>query len=89
MQTRNRLLDDIAKLATGTAGIAAGLRGEVEARLRLRLEHLLADMDVVTREEFDATRDAVAKARAEQEILHDRIRDLTAKIAEIERANAK
>ncbi len=82
MQTRNRILDDVARLATGAAGVAAGMRGEVEAAFRLRLERLLADMDLVTREEFEATRDALAKARAEQEQLRDRLHELEAKIAE-------
>ena len=81
MQTRNRILDDMARLATGAAGVAAGMRGEVEAAFRLRLERLLADMDLVTREEFEATRDALAKARTEQEHLRDRLHDLEARIA--------
>ncbi len=45
---------------------------------------MLADMDLVTREEFEAVRDSVAKARAEQEDLRDRVRDLMAKLAEID-----
>ncbi len=89
MQTQNRFLDDIAKLATGAAGVAAGMRGEVEAKIRLRLERLLADMDLVTREEFEVVRDAAAKARAEQEVLHERVRELEAKLAEIETAAGK
>ncbi len=84
MQTQNRFLSDIARLATGAAGVAAGMRGEVEAKFRLRLERLLADMDLVTREEFEAVRDSVAKARAEQEDLRDRVRDLVTKLAEID-----
>lgn len=84
MQTQNRFLSDIARLATGAAGVAAGMRGEVEAKFRLRLERLLADMGLVTREEFEAVRDSVAKARAEQEDLRDRVRDLVAKLAEID-----
>ncbi len=86
MQTQNRFLGDIARLATGAAGVATGMRGEIETKLRLRLERLLADMDLVTREEFEAVRDTAAKARAEQEDLHQRVRDLEAKLAEIEPA---
>ena len=84
MQTQNRFISDIARLATGAAGVAAGMRGEVEAKFRLRLERLLADMDLVTRDEFEAVRDSVAKARAEQEDLRDRVRDLVTKLAEID-----
>ena len=31
MQTRNRILDDMARVASGALGTATGLRGEVEA----------------------------------------------------------
>lgn len=89
MQTQNRFLGDMARLATGAAGVAAGMRGEIEAKLRLRLERLLADMDLVTREEFDAVREAAAKTRAEQEDLDQRVRDLEAKLARIEPAAAE
>ena len=89
MQTQNRFLVDIARLATGAAGVAAGMRGEIEAKLRLRLERLLADMELVTREEFEAVRDTAAKTRAEQEDLREHVRDLTAKLAEIDRTADK
>ncbi len=69
MQTDNRLLDDLARMASGAVGALTGMRAEVEARLRDQLERILARMDLVTREEFDAVRAMAAKARSEQEIL--------------------
>ena len=74
MQTSNRLFDDLAKVASGAMHTLGGLREEVETRVRERLERVLADMDLVTREEFDAVRAMAAKARSEQE-------DLAAKVA--------
>ncbi len=85
MQTQNRLLDDIARLASGAAGVAAGMRGEFEAKFRLRLERLLADMDLVTREEFAAVKQAAATARAEQEDLTERLAKLAARISDLEK----
>jgi len=81
MQTQNRLLDDLARVATGALGVAAGMRGEIEARLRDQFERILARMDLVTREEFDAVKAMAAKARAEQERLEDRLAALEAKLA--------
>ena len=81
MQTQNRLLDDLARVATGALGVAAGMRGEIEARLRDQFERILARMDLVTREEFDAVKAMAAKARAEQERLEDRLAVLEAKLA--------
>jgi len=78
MQTQNRLLDDLARVTTGALGVAAGMRGEIEARLRDQFERVLSHMDLVTREEFDAVKAMAAKARAEQELLSERLAALEA-----------
>ena len=78
MQTQNRLLDDLARVASGALGVAAGMREEVEARLRDQFERVLGRMDLVTREEFEAVRAMAIKAREEQEILSERVATLEA-----------
>ena len=80
MQTQNRLLDDLARVATSALGVAAGMRAELEARLRDQFERVLSGMDLVTREEFDAVKAMAAKARAEQETLAQRIAALEARL---------
>lgn len=80
MQTQNRLLDDLARVATGALGVAAGMRSEIEARLRDQFERVLAGMDLVSREEFDAVKAMAAKARAEQEDLAARLATLEAQL---------
>lgn len=80
MQTNNPLLDDLARAASGALGALTGMRAEIEARIRDHLEPLLARMDLVTREEFDAVRAMAAKARSEQEMLLERIAVLEAQI---------
>ena len=81
MQTQNRLLDDLARVAGGALGVASGMRAEIEARLREQFERILAQMDLVTREEFDAVQAMAAKARDEQEALAERVAALEAKLA--------
>lgn len=81
MQTQNRLLDDLARVASGALGVAAGMRGEIEARLRDQFERILARMDLVTREEFDAVKAMAAKARAEQEQMQERLAALEAAVS--------
>ena len=76
MQTENRLLDDLARMANGALNTLAGLREEVENRVRERVERMLADMDMVPREEFDAIKAMAQKARAEQEDLAARVVEL-------------
>jgi BMFP domain-containing protein YqiC len=81
MQTQNRLLDDLARVASGALGVAAGMRGEIEARLREQFERILGQMDLVTREEFDVVKAMAAKAREEQEDLAARVAALEAQLA--------
>ena len=73
MQSQNRLLDDLAKLATGAIGTLRDARGEVEGRLREQFESILANMDLATREEFEAVKEMAARAREENEALAARI----------------
>lgn len=80
MQTRNRLLDDLAKLATNAAGMAQGVKDEAETVMRSRFERLLGDLDLVQREEFEAVREMALKARAENESLAKKIINLEKKI---------
>ena len=82
MQSQNRLLDDLARVATGALGTLSGVREEVEAQFRQRFERVLDQMDLVSREEFDAVKAMAAKARAEQEALEARVAALEAKLAE-------
>ena len=78
MQSRNRLLDDLAKVAGSAAGVAAGLKNEVEARLRHQFERVLEGLELVDRDEFEPVRAMAAEARAENERLAARIADLEA-----------
>lgn len=88
MQSENRFFDDIARVASGAMGAVAGLRSEMEALFKQRFERLLADMDLVQREEFDAVKAMAAKARTEQEALAERVAALEAKVAALEAAPA-
>ena len=64
MQTQNRILDDLARVAASAVGAVQGARHEVEAAVRGRLEKMLADMELVTREEFEVVK-AMAEAARE------------------------
>ncbi|TPM00891.1 accessory factor UbiK family protein [Mesorhizobium sp. B2-3-10] len=79
----NRILDEFAKLMTDAAGAAQGVRREVETAFKGQAERILNSMDVVQREEFEATREMAAKAREENGRLASRIETLEARIAEL------
>lgn len=79
-QTSNRLFDEFARLMTDATGVAQGLKREVDTLVKSQLERLLADMDLVRREEVDVVRDMAAKARAENDKLAARIDELEARL---------
>ena len=81
MQSQNRFFDDFARVASGAVGAITGVRSEIEARLRDQLERVLAGMDLVSREEFEAVKSMAAKAREEQELLLRRVEALEARFA--------
>ncbi|GEM_PF-94739 len=87
MQSNNRLLDDIAKVANGALSAAAGARQEVEQLMQQRLERFLNDQGWVTREEFEAVRDMARKAREAQEDLANRLAELEARMPNPEAAS--
>jgi BMFP domain-containing protein YqiC len=81
MPTENRFFEDLAKVANGAWGSLASFGSEMENRMRDQIERMLARMDVVRREEFDAVAAMAAKARAEQESLAARVAALEAELA--------
>jgi len=83
-QTSNRLLDEVAKLMTDAAGAAQGVRREVESLMRAQAEKMLASMDVVTREEFEAVKAMAEKARVENERLAALVATLEGRIVALE-----
>jgi len=80
-QTNNRFLDELAKLMTDAAGAAQGVRGEVETIMRSQGERILREMDIVQREEFEALKEMVDKARSENERLETRINELETQLS--------
>ena len=69
----NRLFDDLARVATGALSAISGVREEAEARLREQFERILARMDLVTRDEFEAVQAVAVRAREAQEALELRV----------------
>ena len=68
-------------MMTDAAGAAQGMKREVETLMRSQGERFLREMDVVSREEFEAVKAMAEKARAENEALAARIAALEAALA--------
>jgi BMFP domain-containing protein YqiC len=69
----SRILDDLGRLMTDAAGVASGVRREIDGVVKSQIERLLRDADVVTREEFEAVREMAVLAREENDTLKARI----------------
>ena len=65
MQTQNPILDEIAKLTTAAMGLAQAAGDEAKAAFRSQTDRMVAEMDLVRREDHDALKAEVAALRAE------------------------
>lgn len=73
MQKDNKFFEDIAGVMNATAGGLMDIKREIEDSLRHQIEKLLQNMNLVSREEFDAVQGMLAKSRMEQEELKKRL----------------
>lgn len=76
----SRFFDELAKVMTNAAGAAQGARREVDNLVKAQIERVLADIQIVQREEFDVVRDMASMARTENEALRARIAELETKL---------
>jgi len=60
MSQSSRIFDDLGKLMNDAAGVADGVRREVETAVKSQVQRFIADMDLVKREDYDALRELVA-----------------------------
>lgn len=81
-QPTNRLLDEFAKLMTDVADVAQGVKREADTVVKSQLERFLGELDMVTREEYDAVKTMATKARDENEALEARLAALEEKLAD-------
>jgi BMFP domain-containing protein YqiC len=86
VQTQNRFLDDLAKVAASALGGMSSMRQEIEGRIREQFARLLSGMELVNREEFDAVKAMAAEARMDQERLRSRLAQLEAELAKAREA---
>ena len=77
-ETRGGMFEDLSRLMSDAADMAHGVRREAESLMKAQVERLLASMDIVSREDFEAVKAMAIKARDENERLEKRILALEA-----------
>lgn len=80
MQTTSSVFDDLARLMTGAMGMAQGVQDEAKSFMRSQADRFIAEMDLVTREEFEAMKKLAEEAKAESAALSARLAALEASI---------
>jgi BMFP domain-containing protein YqiC len=85
-QTTNRFFDELGKLMTDAAGAAQGAQKEMESFMRAQGEKMLAGMDLVRRDEFEAVKAMAAKAREDSEAMAGKIAALEQEIQRLKSA---
>ena len=80
-QASSKLFDNVGRIMNDAAGMADGLRREVESMVRAQAERFIMDMDLVKREDYDALRELVQNQSAE-------LRALKAEVAALKGGDA-
>ncbi len=78
MQTKSPVFEDLSNLMTNAFGAAKGVGDEVRAAARARAQSFIADMDLVSRDEFEVVKQMAAEARMEVDALKAEIKALKA-----------
>lgn len=79
MTQGSKLFDELGKLMNNAAGVADGVRREIETVVKAQLERLVNDMDLVKREDYDALRELVMAQSVEIKDLKTAIEALKSK----------
>ena len=76
MQSKSRPLDDLTNLMTNAMGAVKAVGDEVKAIGRSQAERIVADLDLVTRDEYEVLKSMLETSQAEVEALRKDINKL-------------
>ncbi|MDE7548015.1 accessory factor UbiK family protein [Acetobacter fabarum] len=84
MADKPRFFDDLAGVAGGAVSALTGVREEMNAIIRSRVDEVLTSLQVVRREEFEVMRELAAQARIGQEEAERRLAALETRVNALE-----
>ncbi len=80
MQTKSGPLDDLTNLMTNAVGAVKGVGDEVKAMGRAQADRVIADMDLISRDEFEILKTMVLSIQDENAVLKTKVAALEKKI---------
>jgi len=84
MTDRPRFFDDLAGVAGGAMSALSGIRDELEALIRSRLDETIRRLDLVRRDELEAVQEMAANARGGQEATEAELALMRYRVSELE-----
>ena len=78
MTQASKIFDGLGRIMNEAAGVADGVRREVETVAKSQAQRIVADMELVKREDFDALRELVQVQGEEIDALRKELADLKA-----------
>ena len=79
MSSREKIIDDVARVAGGAVGMISDVSKEARDVVRSKIDTMAQDLDLVPREDFEKLEAMVAKLIEENEDLKKRIAKLEKK----------
>jgi len=85
MSSKSRPFDDVSNLLTNALGAVKGVGDEVKAVGRSQAERLIADMDLVGRDEFEVLKERLESSHREIEALTKKVKTLEGQIKKLKK----
>jgi len=79
MQKREKIMDDMARLAGGTVGIVSGISHNIRAEIKSRVDEVVDRLDLVPRADLDRVEAMLQETRKQHDDLKLRIEKLEKK----------
>lgn len=73
MSSKERILDDMAKIAGGAVNILSGVGHQVRSDLKSRIDDAAMKLDLVPREDFERLESLITEYRIKQEEILTRL----------------
>lgn len=79
MSSKERILDDVAKLAGGAVNVISNVGSQIKDDLKSRADDVALRLDLVPREEFEKLEAMLKESRIQQEEILKRLEALESK----------
>jgi len=76
MNQSSRIFDNLGRMMNEAAGVADGVRREIETIVKAQAQRIVNDMELVKREDFDALRELVQVQGEEIDALRQQLASL-------------